>query len=85
MKTIVQQESVTGELIMTMVFESAETPYKIWAEPERYDLILALTLSHLTLTLTLPLTPTFIHVTLTLILIHDDDRNTIKMILKKWF
>ena len=35
MKTIVQEESPEGELIMTMVFESAETPYKIWAEPAR--------------------------------------------------
>ena len=35
-KTIIQEESAAGELIMTMVFESAETPYKIWAEPARY-------------------------------------------------
>ena len=34
-KTIIQEESGAGELIMTMVFESAETPYKIWAEPAR--------------------------------------------------
>jgi hypothetical protein len=35
-KTIIQEESPEGELIMTMVFESAETPYKIWAEPSRW-------------------------------------------------
>mmetsp|Transcript_18597 Transcript_18597/g.17919 ORF Transcript_18597/g.17919 Transcript_18597/m.17919 type:complete len:292 (+) Transcript_18597:107-982(+) len=37
MKTIIQEESDVGELIMTMVFESAETPYKVWSEPARVE------------------------------------------------
>lgn len=32
---IEQEESSDKELIFTMVFQSLDTPYKIWAEPER--------------------------------------------------
>merc|ERR1712146_80881 len=35
MQTIELSESPTGELVYSMTFQSAETPYKVWADPER--------------------------------------------------
>lgn len=35
MQTIELSESPDGELVYSMTFQSAETPYKVWADPER--------------------------------------------------
>lgn len=35
MLSIVQEETPEGELAFTMTFQSAETPYKVWADPDR--------------------------------------------------
>jgi len=32
-----QEETSEGELGFTMTFQSTETPYKVWAEPERVE------------------------------------------------
>lgn len=32
---IIQEEAPNGQLVFTMVFESLETPYKVWSDPER--------------------------------------------------
>lgn len=34
-QTIVQEEDSNGQLVFTMIFESLETPFKVWADPER--------------------------------------------------
>merc|ERR1712006_55195 len=35
MQTIELSETPDGELVYSMTFQSAETPYKVWADPER--------------------------------------------------
>ena len=35
MKTIMIDETPEGELSYTMTFQSLETPFKVWADPER--------------------------------------------------
>jgi len=37
MQSIMQEENDKGQLVFTMTFQSAETPYKVWAEPARVD------------------------------------------------
>lgn len=35
MQSIIQEQAENGQLSFTMTFQSAETPYKVWANPER--------------------------------------------------
>ena len=35
LQSLTQEESVNGQLIFTLTFQSMETPYKVWADPER--------------------------------------------------
>ena len=46
MQSIIQEETPTGELAFTMTFQSAETPYKVWSDPERYEEKSYLTFTH---------------------------------------
>jgi len=35
LQTLIQEETDKGQLAFTMIFQSAETPYKVWKEPTR--------------------------------------------------
>lgn len=37
MLSIIQEETPEGELAFTMTFQSMDTPYKVWAEPDRIN------------------------------------------------
>ena len=50
-QTIIQEETPEGELVFTMVFESLETPFKVWKLPYTHVIMhtLIFTLSHYSL------------------------------------